>query len=214
MRLVSTSPTGGEATASTTTREAAAAATREATAATTAATKATAASAERSTASWGTTAPPWRTASAATTSSTTSTGAGGLLDLGRTRGRLGLRKETVEGQELVAADVELVAGLEGLGLDAILGLDGEVDLVQGTADFIDFTDGSLVLEVDGRVEVGNLGVDRLAEHLVLDLVDECAHLYSHVRTAQTLGADCAYRRPGQGGRKSARRQSHRVLEKS
>lgn len=143
MRLVSTSPTGGEATASTTTREAAAAATREATAATTAATKATAASAERSTASWGTTAPPWRTASAATTSSTTSTGAGGLLDLGRTRGRLGLRKETVEGQELVAADVELVAGLEGLGLDAILGLDGEVDLVQRAEDFVDFANGRL-----------------------------------------------------------------------
>jgi hypothetical protein len=33
----------------------------------------------------------------------------------------------------------------------------------------------LVLEVDWRVEVGDLGVDGLAEHLVLDVVHEFAH---------------------------------------
>lgn len=33
----------------------------------------------------------------------------------------------------------------------------------------------LVLEIDWRIEVGNLGVNRFAEHLVLDVVDECAH---------------------------------------
>lgn len=33
----------------------------------------------------------------------------------------------------------------------------------------------LVLEVDGRIEVRNLGVNRFAEHLVLDVVDERAH---------------------------------------
>jgi hypothetical protein len=33
----------------------------------------------------------------------------------------------------------------------------------------------LVLEVDGRVEVGNLRVDGFAEHLVLDVVHELAH---------------------------------------
>lgn len=164
MRLVSASPTGGEATAST-----ASSTTREATAA-------TASTAERTTAATTarrTTAPSGCATAATTTSSTASTG--GLLDLGRTGGGLRLGKEPVEGQELVAANVELVAGLEGLGLDAFLGLDGEVDLVQGTADLVDLADGCLVLEIDGRVEVGNFGVDRLAEHLVLDLVDEFAH---------------------------------------
>jgi len=34
----------------------------------------------------------------------------------------------------------------------------------------------LVLKVDWGVEVGNLGVDGLAEHLVLYIVDELAHL--------------------------------------
>lgn len=34
----------------------------------------------------------------------------------------------------------------------------------------------LVLEVDGGVELGNLGVDALAHHLALARVDELAHL--------------------------------------
>jgi hypothetical protein len=34
----------------------------------------------------------------------------------------------------------------------------------------------LVLKVDGRVEVGDLCVDGLAEHLALDVVDKLAHL--------------------------------------
>jgi hypothetical protein len=33
----------------------------------------------------------------------------------------------------------------------------------------------LVLQVDWRVEVRDLGVDGFAEHLVLDVVDELAH---------------------------------------
>jgi hypothetical protein len=49
----------------------------------------------------------------------------------------------VDGQELVAANVELVAGLEGLGLDALLGLDCEVDLVQRAADLVDRANGRL-----------------------------------------------------------------------
>jgi hypothetical protein len=78
-------------------------------------------------------------------------------------------------------------------LYAFLGLDGEKDLVQRAEDLVDFADGSLrmrlvtrsysrisrrmylVLEVDGRVEIGNLGVDGFAEHLVLDVVHEFAH---------------------------------------
>src|SRR5690242_17773772 len=175
-RLVSTSPTGGEATASTastTTRESTAA-TKRATAP--AAERATASAAERPTASWGSTAPSWRTATTATSGSSTATSAGGLLNLSRARGGLGLGQEPVEGQGLVAANVELVAGLKGLGLDAFLGLDGEIDLVQGAANLVNLADGCLVLEVDERVEVRDLGVDRLAEDFILDLVDKCAHL--------------------------------------
>jgi hypothetical protein len=168
LRLVSASPTGGEATASTTSST-----TREATAATEAATATAAERATATTTAGRTTAPSGCATAAATTSSTA--GTSGLLDLGCTGSGLGLGKEPVEGQEFVAADVELVAGLEGLGLNAFLGLNGEVDLVQGTANLVDLADGCLVFEVDGRVEVGDLGVDRLAEHLVLDLVDKLAH---------------------------------------
>jgi hypothetical protein len=49
----------------------------------------------------------------------------------------------VERQQLVAANVELVAGLERLGLDALLGLDCEVDLVQRAADLVDLANGCL-----------------------------------------------------------------------
>jgi hypothetical protein len=35
----------------------------------------------------------------------------------------------------------------------------------------------LVLEVDGRVEVGDLDVDGFAEHLVLDVVHKFAHFW-------------------------------------
>jgi hypothetical protein len=58
-------------------------------------------------------------------------------------GPLGLGEEPVKRQQLVAANVELVAGLEGLCLDAFLRLDGEVDLVQWAEDLVDFADGCL-----------------------------------------------------------------------
>lgn len=58
---------------------------------------------------------------------------------------------------------------------ALLGLDGEVDLVQRAEDFVDFANGRLVLEIDGRVEVWDLCVYRFAEHLVFAVVNELAH---------------------------------------
>lgn len=90
--------------------------------------------------------------------------------------RLGLGQELLEGEELVAANVDLVAGLEAGGVDAVAGLDGEVDLVQRAEDLVDLADLRLVLEEDGGVEVGDLGVDGGADHLALGSVHESAHL--------------------------------------
>jgi hypothetical protein len=61
-------------------------------------------------------------------------------------------------------------------LYALLRLDGEVDLVQRAEDFVDFANGRLVLQIDGRVEVWDLGVYRFAEHFVFAVVNELAHL--------------------------------------
>ena len=71
-------------------------------------------------------------------------------------------------------------------MDAFGGLYGEIDLVDGAEDFVDFADCclwgnvsgmiyiwrgdegmDLVLEVDGSVEVGNFRIDRFAEHFSL-----------------------------------------------
>ena len=49
-------------------------------------------------------------------------------------------------------------------------------LVEGTEDLIDLADGGLVLEEDLGVEVGDLDVGRLVEHLAFDGVLEGAEL--------------------------------------
>ncbi|KAI6747579.1 hypothetical protein HG530_015812 [Fusarium avenaceum] len=85
------------------------------------------------------------------------------------------RSELVEGQKLLGADEELVALLERGGLDAFGGLDGEEDLVDGAEDLVDLADSRLVLEEDLGVEVGDLGVNGLADHLALAGVNELAH---------------------------------------
>lgn len=99
-----------------------------------------------------------------------------------------------------------------------MGLDGEVDLneggvlascavvrsvvgrsnaylVEGTEDLIDLADGSLVLKEDLSVEVGDLGVGGLVEHLALDGVLEGAELQNLgggtiVALAETATAAC------------------------
>jgi hypothetical protein len=45
------------------------------------------------------------------------------------------------------------------------------------AHFKEWRCGYLVLEVNGRIEVGYLGVYRFAEHFVFDIVHELAHFY-------------------------------------
>jgi hypothetical protein len=82
--------------------------------------------------------------------------------------------------------------LERSCLNALLRFYGEEHLVERAEDLIDFSDlrlnpfriaykpsvhePYLVFEIYGRIEVGNLGVDRLAEHLAFACVDERAHL--------------------------------------
>ncbi|KAB8532579.1 hypothetical protein FH972_025524 [Carpinus fangiana] len=57
-----------------------------------------------------------------------------------TGGCLWFGQEALEREEFVAADVELVASLEGGGDNAFLGLDGEEGLVDGAEDLVDFAD--------------------------------------------------------------------------
>lgn len=39
---------------------------------------------------------------------------------------------------------------------------------------------NLVLEVDRSIEIGDLGVDRFADHLALAGVHETTHFYTHL----------------------------------
>ena len=89
---------------------------------------------------------------------------------------LRLGKEALDGEELVAADVDLVTLIEAARDHALLHLDGEVHLVDRPEDLVDLADDGLVREVDRRVEVRHFVChERLAEHLVLDCVQEGAH---------------------------------------
>lgn len=133
----------------------------------------------------------------------------------------------LQGKQLVAADKHLVTGLEGCGDDTLLGLDGEVDLVDRTQDLVDLANGGLlcdvslrkcdsigishfaiaylVLQIDRSVEVGDLRVDRLADHLALTSVHHRSHLYQNISTAShgPQGFDCIYRELAPGDRTTA-----------
>jgi len=136
-----------------------------------------------------TTATKAATSTAAPGAATTTTTAGASsaasrLGLLGTTDDLGLGKEALEGEELLAANEDLVAIAEASGDDAGLGLDGEVDLVNGAENLVDLADERLVLEVDGRVEVGDLGVGRLVQHLAFDCVLKAAQLEDLRRRAR------------------------------
>ena len=137
------SATTREATTAPATTEAAASATTTATTAEAAATTAATTSTAETTTTASTAATAATETSSATATTASSTAPAGLLDLGGSRGRLGLREELLERKELLAGDVELVANLEGSSLDALGRLDGEVDLVDGTENFVDLANGSL-----------------------------------------------------------------------
>lgn len=46
----------------------------------------------------------------------------------------------LQGKKLISTNVDLVTGLEGSSDNTVLGLDGEVDLVDRAKDFIDLAD--------------------------------------------------------------------------
>lgn len=198
--LVSSTATSTEATtsataaaASTTAAEATTATTATASATKPAAAPAKAAAATRSTATT-TTAEAAAAATAphgTTTAKAASAATRRLLDLGRSRRGLGPGQELLEREELLGANEELVAGLERGGLDALGRFYGEVDLVDGAEHLVDLADGRLVLEKDLRVEVGDLGVDGLADHLALAGVHEAAHLEDLVGRAEVALAKTA-----------------------
>jgi hypothetical protein len=50
-------------------------------------------------------------------------------------------------KKLVSSNIDLVARLEGCRDNALLRLDGEVDLVDGTENFVDLADRSLMKSV-------------------------------------------------------------------
>lgn len=72
-------------------------------------------------------------------------------------GTLGFGQEAIDRQQFHGVDKELVAVLIGRGDDALGHLDGEHGGVDGAENLVDFADERLVLEVDRRVEIGNLG---------------------------------------------------------
>lgn len=99
-------------------------------------------------------------------------------------------------EELVSSNVNLVTGLEGSCDNALLGLDGEVDLVDGSKNLVDLADRSLenvlvanvvvmgvmsvapyfVLEIDRGVEVRNLRIHGFANHLAFASMHDSSHL--------------------------------------
>lgn len=132
-----TTPTTAAAEATTSSRRTAA--TTEATAAATAST----ATETTATTTSGSTSAAAKAATGTTTTASCRATTAGTLDLGGTWGRLRLRQELLQWQELLGSDVELVALFEGSGLDALGGLNGEVNLVNGSEDFVDLANGSL-----------------------------------------------------------------------
>lgn len=77
---------------------------------------------------------------------------GGPLGLGRNLSHLSIHFSSqidmvslFQGQQLVAANVELVSLFERCRLDTFLRLDGKVDLVDGSQNFVHFAYGRLFL---------------------------------------------------------------------
>jgi hypothetical protein len=62
--------------------------------------------------------------------------------MGRTKTRED-KNVLLQREQLVAADEDLVTGLERGRDNALLGLDGEVHLVDGSENFVDLANGSL-----------------------------------------------------------------------
>lgn len=99
-------------------------------------------------------------------------------------------REAVDGQEFGGIDEDLLVGLEGGRLHAVTHFHGEAlqaehnsnekkekqtnVFLRTAEDLVDLADLLLVLEVDGRVEEGDLAARRPANQIVLAAVGEVA----------------------------------------
>lgn len=85
-------------------------------------------------------------------------------------------------------------------MDAFLWFDGEIDLINGAKGLVNLAyrrllplvmvssrckNADLVFEVYGCVEVWDLGVDGLADHLSFGSMHKCAHFYGHQSAKQS-----------------------------
>lgn len=82
-------------------------------------------------------------------------------------GNLGLGQESVHWQKFIEANVDLVVFFKCVGGLAVLHLDGKENLVQGAEDLVNLANHGLVLQVDGCIEEGHLGVVQFADHFAL-----------------------------------------------
>lgn len=87
----------------------------------------------------------------------------------------GARHEELGVTGLLGVSVQLVAGLEALGLDTLVGLDGEAGLVHRTEDIVDLADLVLVLQVDATHEKGHVAADHIANQKALAGVRELSN---------------------------------------
>lgn len=70
---------------------------------------------------------------------------------------LGLGQEPLDWQQLVTSNVNLVVLFKRRREHTLLHLDGKVDFVDGPQDLVHFSNLGLVLQVNGRVKVGDFG---------------------------------------------------------
>ena len=70
-------------------------------------------------------------------------------------------------QQLCGIDEESLVFLEALRLDGVGELDGDVVVPEVAEYLVDLADLLLVLEVDGRVEVGHIGLRHLDDEVIL-----------------------------------------------
>lgn len=79
----------------------------------------------------------------------------------------GLRQESVNRQELLRVDVDLLVSLERARGHSLLHLHGKHEVVDRSQNLINLTDLSLVVKEDSTIEVRDLLVCALADHLIL-----------------------------------------------
>jgi hypothetical protein len=89
---------------------------------------------------------------------------------------LWFRQESLDREEFIWSDVELVTFLERISLNTFTWLDGEENFIQWAENLINLTNLGLVLEIYWSIEVWDFGVDRTTEDIAFNRMHEGAHL--------------------------------------